>query len=128
MALPFTPAQLASIHQTEMSQNTGTVGMCNVNNEARADVKWQETLQSAKRVCEDESNWESDGSITDPDEPVGLFGLQASGPCLVMTRKYTLWPHTCTYVECQVICPDAQEGESTFVKRCLIWTGLLLKE
>ncbi len=54
---------------------------------------------------------ESDSELSDSDKLVGLFRLHALEPCLVMAKKYTLWPHTCTYVQCQVICPDAVEGE-----------------
>ncbi len=56
---------------------------------------------------ETESDWES----TDLDEPVGLFRLHSTEPCLVTAKKYTLWPHTHTYVQCQVICPDAAEND-----------------
>ncbi len=96
---PFSAAQMASIYQTEMSQYINTVGMRNPNNEAHADVNWQETFQP-RGACapEAESNWESDGNSSDSDEPVGLFGLHVSELCLVMTRKYTMWPHMCTYV------------------------------
>ncbi len=107
MACLFSPAQLASIHQTEMSQYINTVGVRNANNEVRADVNWQETLRSDAHMCEAES----EESSTDSDETVGLFGLHVSELCLVTTRKCTLWPHTRTYIECQVICLDAKEGD-----------------
>ncbi len=86
--------------------------MHNLNDEACANVNWQETFQSCgARMPETESSWESDWESSDPDEPVGLFGLHVSDPCLVMTKKYTLWLHTHTYVQCQVICLDANEGD-----------------
>ncbi len=75
-------------------------------------MQWQETFQSrGERVPETESGWESDWESSDSDEPVGLFRLHCSELCLVMAKKYTLWPHTRTYVQCQVICPDAAESD-----------------
>ncbi len=72
------------------------------------DMQWQEMFQSCKQsMPETESDWDS----SDSDEPVGLFVLHCSEPCLVTAKKYILWPHTHTYVQCQVICPDAIESD-----------------
>ncbi len=108
MASPFSRAQLAM----EMTNPINELATGNLNEEVRADVDWQAMFQSCDACApEAETDWESDWESSDVDELVGFFGLHVSESCLVTTRKCTLWPHTRTYVDFQVICPDANEGD-----------------
>ncbi len=109
----LSPEQMSLIHQMELAHHMNMChNMRNLNSEVRADVQWQEKFQSrGECVPETESDWESDLESSDSDELVGLFGLHTSELCLVTAKKFTLWPHTRTYVQCQVICPDAIESD-----------------
>ncbi len=96
----------------ELTDLLMAVGTANLNEATRTNVDWQAAHQSHDACApETETDWQSDKESSDSDEPVGLFALHVSKPCLAMTRKYTLWLHMRTYVECQVICPDASEGD-----------------
>ncbi len=104
----LSPEQLSMIHRMELEHVCACPHLGQtLTSEVQMDVQWQETFQShGERVPETEFDWE----LTDSDELVGLFRLQSTEPCLVTAKKYTLWPHTCTYGQCQVICPDAAEN------------------
>ncbi len=107
MSQPFSAEQMAMIHATEMNHYINMLPMRHINDEAHADVQWQQMLQACSEcVPEMESSCESD-----LDELLGLFRLHISESCLATAKKYTLWLHTRTYVQCQAICPDAVEGK-----------------
>ncbi len=45
------------------------------------------------------------------DELVGLLSLFRTEPCLIAAKKYTLWLHTHTYVQCTVVSPGGAEND-----------------
>ncbi len=107
MSQPFSAEQMAMIHAMETDHYVNLFPMHCINDETHADMQWQHMFQArSKCVPEMESSCKSDS-----DELLGLFGLHISESCLVMAKKYTLWLHTRTYVQCQVICLNADEGE-----------------
>ncbi len=119
MCDPMMPMQMALIHQTEH------MGACTANEQTlmeavRADDNWQKQLQSNS---ESASDAESDEELIETNEPVSLFGLFRMEPCLVAAKKYTLWLHMCTYVQCTMVCPGATENDLYLCERCLILSG-----
>ncbi|MCP4539893.1 MAG: hypothetical protein GY832_22365, partial [Chloroflexi bacterium] len=109
---PFSPEQLARIRRTELTNSLIAMGHGQLSEEVQVDDEWQTTFQSPKQeVSATDAECGSNTDSDDPNAPIGLFGLHSSASCLVTTRKFTLWPHTRTYVECQVICPGATEGD-----------------
>ncbi len=106
MCDPMTPAQMALIHQTERVSDC-TVKEQTLTDAVHADNKWQEQFQLSNRSA---TETESDPELTKLNEPVGLFGLYGTEPCLVTGKKYTLWPHMHTYVQCTTICLGGAEN------------------
>ncbi len=108
----FSPAQMADIHRTELTSTCLASGQPSLNDVARANADWHTISQSQHaRVAREGAAYDLDEASSDSDEPVGLFGLHVSEPCLLTVHKYTLWPHMRTYVQCQVECPGANEGD-----------------
>ncbi|MCP4548719.1 MAG: hypothetical protein GY835_19855, partial [bacterium] len=84
---PFTPEQWARIRRTELTSSLIAAGIGNISGDTQTDVQWQNTFQSHELgmpLTETNSGFELESD--DPNEPIGLFGLHVSEPCLVTTR------------------------------------------